>query len=99
MKREYTLEEINYYEENKHRKSTKEIAKDLNRTYSSLIVKMYRIRKNSCQMPKPKEECNYEKMLEFAKKLNPNYNYMVEVFKDYSIIEFKKLYKEYLIMN
>ncbi|MCP4485241.1 MAG: hypothetical protein GY823_11865 [Flavobacteriaceae bacterium] len=93
MGKRYTLEEIEYYNENFNKKEVKEIAHDLGRTYSSLRSKMHKIKYEGFKLPKPRQECNYKKMLQFAKQLNPKYNYMTEVFNDYGVKEFINLYK------
>ena len=90
----YTKEEIQYYFDNKKNKTIKQIAKELNRSPIGLKGKVYRVRVENKTI-KHRKECNYTKMLNFAKKLNPKYNYMTEVFSDYTIKEFIKLYTKH----
>ncbi len=90
----YTKEEIQYYFDNKKTKTIKQIAKELNRSAIGLKGKVYRVRVQN-KTVKHRAECNYTKMLNFAKQLNPKYNYMTEVFNDYTIKEFIKLYTKH----
>ncbi len=90
----YTKEEIQYYYDNKKTKTIKQIAKELNRSAIGLKGKVYRVRVQN-KTVKHRAECNYTKMLNFAKQLNPKYNYMTEVFNDYTIKEFIKLYTKH----
>ena len=91
----YTKEEIQYYYDNKKTKTIKQIAKELNRSAIGLKGKVYRVRVQN-KTVKHRAECNYTKMLNFAKKLNPRYYSVADAFNEYGRNEFINLYKAQL---